>query len=82
MCVRENEKKGGGGVRISYEEEEEEELARCTRGFPLNKCDRSSLDYITCGQVATTLRMHRGVRICDSKRGLTSRHLSYRRNAT
>lgn len=34
-------------------------------GFP-STSDRSSLDYITCGRVATMLRMHRGAWICDS----------------
>lgn len=46
------------------------------RGLPLNKCDRSSLDYITCGRVATTLRMHRGARISLIR--TDPRHLSYR----
>lgn len=53
MRERENIIWGGGDGGAVYE------------GFP-STSDRSSLDYITCGRVATMLRMHRGAWICDS----------------
>lgn len=58
---RRREGKEREGERDNSRREKEVEVVAVHEGFPSTSVIEAPLDYITCGRVATTLRMHRGV---------------------